>query len=389
MKKLLFSAVLISAFQSYAQNVGINSTGAAPVSSAALDVDMSNKGILIPRVGLSTTAAFAPVTGTATTSLMVYNTATAGAGLTAVTPGYYYWDGAQWVRLLSGASTNDWKVGTSGATVNTPGATGFLGTSDASHVELVTSGVVRGRLSSLGEFFIGTTSTTFAGDLMSGVANATFPFAVNGYSNQNGVGIYGLRMGAAPGVWGSVQGETEATIAANNSGVAGLAVLSSHRGVIGQKPAGGLGWGGVFVNDLGYTGGFYNASDERLKINVQPLTGALSKVNAMNFYSYNMDTIHYSSLGSGILHYGVMAQELKTVVPSLVAVKNIDPGKTRTGEGDLVGPDMDVNVVNYLELVPIALQAIKEQQAIIAAQEQLILELQKRMEELEKKAKQH
>src|SRR5687768_5017877 len=149
MKKTALSALLLFPIMTFAQNVAINSTGATAVTSAALDVDMANKGILIPRVALTTTAAFAPVTGTPTASLMVYNTAAAGAGATAVTPGYYYWDGAQWVRLLSGAAsaTNNWIVGTAAGNVNAPGAVGFLGTTDANHIDLVTGGVVRGRLS--------------------------------------------------------------------------------------------------------------------------------------------------------------------------------------------------------------------------------------------------
>src|SRR4051812_47727114 len=106
-KTALFSLLLSTATVSFAQNVGINSTGAAAVSSAALDVDMANKGILVPRVALTTTTAFSPVTGTATTSLLVFNTATAGTSPTNVTPGFYYWGGAAWVRFASSGSAWD------------------------------------------------------------------------------------------------------------------------------------------------------------------------------------------------------------------------------------------------------------------------------------------
>jgi hypothetical protein len=219
MKKILLSTVLFSSFIATAQNVGINSTGAAPVTSAALDVDMANKGVLIPRVALTTTTAFAPVTGVATTSLLVYNTASAGTFPNNVTPGYYYWDGTRWVRLMS--SGNNWLVGTSAANVNTPGATGFLGTSDNNHVDLTTNGIVRGRLSNLGEFFIGTTATALAGDLMNGVGNATFPWAINGYSAQNGSGVYGSVTGGTT-TFAAVQGEYYGTVGPNTAAVRGL-----------------------------------------------------------------------------------------------------------------------------------------------------------------------
>lgn len=220
MKKTITLLSLFAVTFSHAQNVGINSTGAAPVSSAALDVDMANKGILIPRVALTTTTAFAPVTGTATTSLLIYNTATAGAGATAVTPGYYYWDGAKWVKFIGGQ--NDyWRVGVSAADVNQLTGTGFIGTTSNNHMDYVTNGVVRGRFSNLGEFFVGTTNTALPGDLMNGVGNATFPWAVNGYTNQNGGGVYGS-VTAGTTTFAAVQGEYNGTAGPNTAAVRGL-----------------------------------------------------------------------------------------------------------------------------------------------------------------------
>jgi hypothetical protein len=152
--------------------------------------------------------------------------------------------------------------------------------------------------------------------------------------------------------------------------------------VIGTKPLGGLGFGGLFLNDLGYTGGFFNVSDERLKIGVNPLNNALQLVNQIELYSYYMDTLNYTMLGDGSRHFGVMAQQLKQVVPDLVKEKNFNPGQLRTGT-NLVGPDFSLNVVNYMELIPLALQAIKEQQVIIVTQQQELDALKKRLELIE------
>ena len=73
------------------QGVAINSDGSAPDTSAMLDVKSSNKGVLIPRLALtgihdSATIHFPK------TSLLVYNTATAGI----LTPGFYYWNVNAW-----------------------------------------------------------------------------------------------------------------------------------------------------------------------------------------------------------------------------------------------------------------------------------------------------
>ncbi|WP_373515399.1 right-handed parallel beta-helix repeat-containing protein [Persicitalea sp.] len=81
-----------------AQNVGINSSGAAPHPSAAFDIVSTTKGLLIPRVALVSLNSSVPVTSPAP-SLLVYNTATSGSSPNQVTPGYYYWEAGGWKRL--------------------------------------------------------------------------------------------------------------------------------------------------------------------------------------------------------------------------------------------------------------------------------------------------
>jgi len=137
---LLSIPVIISA-----QNVAINTTGAVANSSAMLDVDATNKGLLIPRVALTATNSNAPIGAGVVTSLKVYNTATASAGATAVTPGYYYWDGAQWVRML--ITNGAWQVG---GNYFTGTGTGYIfGPMTNDHIDWFTNGVVRGRMSNL------------------------------------------------------------------------------------------------------------------------------------------------------------------------------------------------------------------------------------------------
>jgi hypothetical protein len=71
-----------------AQSIGISSAGSPPEASALLDIDGIDKGLLIPRVSLTSTSSASPITAPAN-SLLVYNLATAGD----VSPGYYYWNG--------------------------------------------------------------------------------------------------------------------------------------------------------------------------------------------------------------------------------------------------------------------------------------------------------
>jgi hypothetical protein len=99
---LLFIAILISQ-SGFSQNVAINVSGAPPNESAGLDVDFPDKGLLIPRVSLTNTGSFAPLSAHVA-GMVVYNKATAGD----VTPGFYYNNGSKWIPgFLSGNSIGD------------------------------------------------------------------------------------------------------------------------------------------------------------------------------------------------------------------------------------------------------------------------------------------
>ncbi|MES2555572.1 MAG: hypothetical protein V4604_05435 [Bacteroidota bacterium] len=327
MKKILLSTVLFSSVIASAQNVGINSTGAAPVTSAALDVDMANKGVLIPRVALTTTTAFAPVTGVATASLLVYNTASAGVFPNNVTAGYYYWDGAKWVRLMSSGSA--WIVGTSTANVNTPGATGYFGTSDNNNVDLVTNGTVRGRLSSLGEFFIGTTATALPGDLMNGVSNATFPWAINGYSSQNGSGVYGSVQAGAT-IFGAVQGEYYGTHV-QGTGVRGI--NSSATGGTGFNAASS----GVYGDAT------YAVVGNAYKFGVFGTAGSVGRSGGVMGYDYGYaygSLGYFTSGGADICVYG-FGQGYT------VGIAGGKPGKNKIGEVALTEANTNIGLGIY------------------------------------------
>lgn len=103
--KMSFTGTGVDAFNVDGTTFSVDATNdivgigtAAPGTSAKLDIFATDKGLLIPRVALIATNSASPVSSPAT-SLMVYNTATAGSVPNNVTPGYYYWDGAKWARF--------------------------------------------------------------------------------------------------------------------------------------------------------------------------------------------------------------------------------------------------------------------------------------------------
>lgn len=114
---------LILSFSTFAQ-VGIGTTN--PNSNAKLDITSTVAepgGLLLPRLALTGTANTTPLAAHVA-GMTVYNTATAGD----VTPGYYYNDGSQWVRIAAASvPSNDWTIlGNSGLNANN----NFLGTTD-------------------------------------------------------------------------------------------------------------------------------------------------------------------------------------------------------------------------------------------------------------------
>jgi len=77
--------------------------------SAAFQAHSNSQGFMVPHVALSATNAAGPIASPAT-SLLVWNTATAGTAPNNVTPGYYYNAGTpaspQWRKLTGGAIGN-------------------------------------------------------------------------------------------------------------------------------------------------------------------------------------------------------------------------------------------------------------------------------------------
>jgi Chaperone of endosialidase len=98
--------------------------------------------------------------------------------------------------------------------------------------------------------------------------------------------------------------------------------------------------------------GWNTYSSARWKTNIQPLTGALGKVEQLRGVSYDLK-------GSGKHEIGVIAEEVAKVVPEVVAYE-------KNGK--------DVAGVDYSRLTALLIEAVKQQQAQIARQAEQIKE---------------
>ena len=466
MKKIIFTISIVSAsLFGYSQNVGINTTGALPDASAGLDIDFTNKGLLVPRVSLTSTTDVVTIPIPAT-SLLVYNT---NAAMTGGAVGYWYYDGTQWVQALGpagpagpagaagpagpqGPQGPQGPAGPTGATgatgpqgpqgpmgpswtLTTPSfnangnvivngtagsggpvtstqaawlttgnagiaAANFIGPTNAADFKFRTNNLERMTIEANGNIGIKTVTPTSMLQMTNGGVNVGAN-AMAAYDNLgiDGVSLSGYNQGTT-NPYNGIEGITNYGGTANApAGVFGLAINNSltHRaigvrgaangrdgiGVYGsrQNTGGTVGWGGLFLNDLGYTGFFGAASDRRLKKDIKPLEGALAIVSKLNPVSYYFDLQKYPNMGLNTeKEYGFIAQEVGEILPEIVREKGLNTnGTVEIKENDLPNDKVEVfSVMDYTRIIPILTQAIKEQQEIIKS-------LEKRIEALENK----
>jgi Chaperone of endosialidase len=148
----------------------------------------------------------------------------------------------------------------------------------------------------------------------------------------------------------------------------------------------------VFSGKVLVNGTLLTTSDISLKENITDYKDALSVIKKLTPKTYNIKSEKDDP--SRKLHAGLVAQEVELVAPDLVSIFN-QPGKQRIKEENIEvikfeldkdkngntivktvktiekketkteDPATPLKVVNYMELIPILMQAIKEQQATI------------------------
>jgi hypothetical protein len=131
------------------------------------------------------------------------------------------------------------------------------------------------------------------------------------------------------------------------------------------------------IGDIEYTGTITDVSDEKLKINKEPLLDATSKLMLLNPIKYNQLQLENNKLGN--TEYGFTAQDVRKVYPEMVR---------KVAEKDGV----DYLGLSYIQLISPIIKGFQEQQAIIETQateieqlKTLITELSNRLTILENK----
>lgn len=258
---ILMFLILFYQNSSAQKNVGIGTQ--SPNSSAVLELQANDKGLLIPRVNLVSITDILTIPSPVV-SLLVYNTNTAITGGNG--EGFYYWDGTQWSQVKGSAYT--------------PGCTttNFLtkstGTQDTcSIVYDDKTNVGIGTITPTHKFHVLQTGTNSAGrfensnaagDALVGLNTATPGSGVGagvfGSSDQTGggsagvrgesrhsagIGVLGFNLAATdtnigPGVYGGTAQSKGAGVFGSNSNSNGYGMIGRNNVASGSNKGGGI-----------------------------------------------------------------------------------------------------------------------------------------------------
>jgi len=267
-------------------------------SDAVLDLGTSNRGLLMPRVALTSLLNAAPMSKHIE-GMVVYNLTNNGG----VSPGLYYNTGSAWEKVESGGSSLNFYL------------------SD-------------GTLSSQRTVNTGNNDLIFTG---------TGQFRISGSS-----GITSFSMGST-GLFGiDSQSMPNGRFAVLENGFIGIGTSAP---LYKLDVVGDIRTNSVILN-----------SDSLLKKDIQPLFNQVQNLYKLSGYQYFWKNTSTSTQ----LQYGLLAQEVERHFPHLVT----SSGQTKS--------------VNYLQVLPLLLEALKNQEKRISALEVELLNMQKIIQSLKK-----
>lgn len=128
---------------------------------------------------------------------------------------------------------------------------------------------------------------------------------------------------------------------------------------------------------------YFIPSDRKLKNNIQNYSGALEKIQQLTASTYRFNQTQGLALPGGS-HIGFMADEVEKVFPELIKTGALPAGRTKGERGKYTYHSIsDVKVVNYIGLIPVLAEAIKEQKAIVDAKDAQIVNLASQLAAIE------
>jgi hypothetical protein len=367
---IILSIILLSNLNnSFGQSVAINGNGNPADPQAILDVSSDTKGVLLPRVADHTT--ITPSSGS-DDGLVVYDTGS---------DSYWYWDGSSWQEIpnandIPSVSLDDaYNAGriiiadagaveinnVGGLLVNGNVGIGTTAQSnrlvingsniDSQSVLSLRSGNNNNGFNDGGQIAFGYNGTDDYQHFIQSRHNAgtiqenSLDFYVSDGTQNNSITVGSLHVMSLNG--GNVGiGDTSPDAKLDVDAVSGNLLILAQSGTERMRvDASGNAW----ITGKFNSNGIEELSDARYKKNIEKLNGALENVLKIQGVTYNwrQDEFPERSFGSQT-EIGFIAQELEKIYPELVNT-NEDGYKS----------------VQYSHMVPVLLEAIKEQQHLI------------------------
>ncbi len=182
---------------------------------------------------------------------------------------------------------------------------------------------------------------------------------------SDGVGIFGKSNAQSSyGIGGVFLGGWVGLYASGNSGNCGI--YANSGGSTYSLYSNGVSY---FNGNIQGTGTNSYSSDAKLKTNIRTVQYGLADIMKLSPSSYEFKVGQFGdmALPTG-MHHGLIAQELQKIMPELVInATHLDATKDRNSPE----AKTDYLSVNYMELIPVLIKAIQEQQAQIEALKQL------------------
>ncbi len=148
---------------------------------------------------------------------------------------------------------------------------------------------------------------------------------------------------------------------ANNASTFCYGVWASNSGSAGTQ------WAGYFAGRTYASGGSWTSSARKLKKNIRPISGALNTVMALEGKNYSYKREAYPQLNLPVGNqYGFVADDVEHLLPE--AVMDVYHAEEVDEDGNVLeGTDVTFKGMNYQSLIPVLVEAIKEQQGQIKA----------------------
>ncbi len=233
-----------------------------------------------------------------------------------------------------------------------------------------TGGAIGGRFLSSGSGFgraVQAQNTTF--ETLSG-SGTGFGFGGD-FSCYNPLGT---SVGSNTGLVGSADGKAQ-----RNIGVLGRATGNGifNCGVYGEASGGASNYaayfqGDVYVNGTGTSGsGYLIASDQQFKNEINNFSNGLEILEEIAPKTYYLDTNNnYGINFPSTLQYGMIAQDVEQVLPSLVS--EVTKPASYDSLGNVLTQEITYKSLNYNAFIPILISAVKEQNEKIDVQDEKI-----------------